>query len=249
MITVGVDLAAEAATTAVAVLEWHVGGAVVTELKVPADDNAVLQLTQGADKIGIDCPLGWPDAFVEFLSAHRERRADTANDVVGADWRRGLANRLTDRRVREQLNMVPLSVATDRIGLTAMRAARLQNLLAARGHPIDRAGAGLIVEVYPAAGLNYWQLDHRRYKGNKQRSRLGELVDRLLAAAPWLALDVHESLCRHSDHAFDAVVAGLLARASAVGLASKPGTDEERDAADTEGWIAVPTAPLADLVR
>ncbi|MFL6144961.1 MAG: DUF429 domain-containing protein [Labedaea sp.] len=249
MITVGVDLAAEPDTTAVAVLEWRAKGAELTALTVPADDAAVLQLAQGADKIGIDCPLGWPDAFVEFLSAHRERRADTANHVMGGEWRRGLANRLTDRLVREQLNIIPLSVATDRIGLTAMRAARLQNLLAERGHPIDRAGAGLIVEVYPAAGLNYWQLDHRRYKGGKQRSRLGELVDSLLRAAPWLTLSGYEPLCRHSDHAFDAVVAALLARASALRLASIPGTDEERAAADTEGWIALPTAPLADLAR
>ena len=43
--------------------------------------------------------------------------------------------------------LIPLSVATDRIGLTAIRAARLQTLPAACGHDVDRSGTGLIVET------------------------------------------------------------------------------------------------------
>jgi hypothetical protein len=48
---------------------------------------------------------------------------------------------------------VPLSVATNRIGLAATRCAGLLARLAADGRPVDRAGTGVVVEVYPAAAL------------------------------------------------------------------------------------------------
>ncbi|MEU6644684.1 DUF429 domain-containing protein [Saccharomonospora sp. NPDC046836] len=248
MRTVGVDLAAEAACTAIAVVEWHAGTAAVVELEFPADDAAVLRHAHGADKVGIDCPLGWPDAFVEFLRTQRADPAGIATDLPGAAWRRSLAYRRTDERVRSLCGMVPLSVATDRIGVTAMRAVRLQALLAQRGHRLDRAGTGLIVEVYPAAGLKHWQLPFRRYKGSKNLAALGTLIDTLREAAPWLDFGAHEGLCRQRDHAADAVLAALLARAAACGLTIQPAATE-RAAAESEGWIALPTCTLGDLVR
>jgi predicted nuclease with RNAse H fold len=54
---VGVDLAAEPARTAVAVLGWDNGKAVVEDLRVGADDEAVLTALAAADKAGIDAPL------------------------------------------------------------------------------------------------------------------------------------------------------------------------------------------------
>jgi uncharacterized protein DUF429 len=71
-------------------------------------------------------------------------------------------------------------------------------------------------------------------------------VDQLLDAAPWLDFGAAESLCRRSHDATDAVVAALTARAASRGLASVPGPDQE-PAARTEGWIAVPAAPLSQL--
>jgi hypothetical protein len=50
-------------------------------------------------------------------------------------------------------------------------------------------------------------------------------------------------LCRGSDHALDAVVAAITARCAAIGLATRPDGDQLA-AARTEGWIALPTAPL-----
>jgi len=94
-----------------------------------------------------------PDTFVEFLNAHQKHRLHLPEETPSASWRRSLAHRSTDEHVRSTLGIIPLSIAADRIGITAMRAARLQVLLAAQGHTIDRAGSGLIVEVYPAAGL------------------------------------------------------------------------------------------------
>jgi len=73
---VGVDLAAEPDRTAVAVLGWGDGKAVVQDLLVGADDEALLAALADADKAGIDAPFGWPDAFIAFLAAHQ------AGDVV-----------------------------------------------------------------------------------------------------------------------------------------------------------------------
>jgi predicted nuclease with RNAse H fold len=247
MRTVGVDLAAQPKHTAVAVIEWEPGRARVAEIELPADDDAVLRQSQRADKVGIDCPLGWPEPFVEFLCAHRLNAHQTpAGDPRREAWR-SLAYRRTDERVRTVAGLVPLSVATDRIGLTAMRAARLQALLAHRGHDVQRSGTGLIVEVYPAAGLKLWRLPHNRYKGRAHHGGLGTLVDALVGAAPWLALAEHEEVCRRSDHAIDAVVAALLARATARGFTEMP-KGADRTAAAVEGWIALPSCPVGDLV-
>jgi hypothetical protein len=60
---------------------------------------------------------------------------------------RGLLHALSaTEHVRATGGLIPLSVATGRIGLTAIRAARLQTLLADCGHDVDRSGTGLIVE-------------------------------------------------------------------------------------------------------
>ncbi|WP_281398007.1 hypothetical protein [Actinomadura alba] len=36
-----------------------------------------------ADKAGIDCPLGWPDAFVDFVTAHRAGHVVTPAGLDG----------------------------------------------------------------------------------------------------------------------------------------------------------------------
>ena len=247
MRTVGVDLAAQPKHTAVAVIEWGAGRAHVVDIEVPADDDTVLRQSERADKVGIDCPLGWPEPFVEFLIAHRTNPPRPAPPNTSEQGWRSLAYRRTDEHVRTTAGLIPLSVATDRIGLTAMRAARLQTLLANRGHDVDRSGTGLIVEVYPAAGLKLWRLPHNRYKGRARHEGLAAPVDALISFAPWLDLTDHERVCRTSDHAVDAVIAALLARAAARGLTELP-ENAYQAAAATEGWIALPLCTLEDLV-
>ncbi len=198
------------------------------------------------DKAGIDCPLGWPAPFVEFVSAHHAGRVISLGEVAGRAGRRRLAYRLTDEAVHEAISRWPLSVAADRIGHTAMRAAVLLARLADEGRPVDRRGSGVVVEVYPAASLHAWGLPYRGYKGPQNLPHLAELVDRLTTAAPWLDLGAYATLCRVSDHALDAVIAALTARAAAQGLATQPGPDHA-EAARTEGWIALPTTSLNEL--
>ncbi len=245
MLTVGVDLAAEAVRTALAAIRWEGSGATVRDVTAGADDDAIAAAVNGADKAGIDCPFGWPDAFVAFLAEHRAGHVVAPGDVAGRDWRRRLANRVTDLEVRRRTGLVPLSVAADRIGYPAMRCAGLLARLARHGIPVDRDGSGRVVEVYPAAALHGWGLPHRGYKGGLN---LGTLVDRLAAAAPWLSFGAYADLCRASHDAFDAVVAALVARAAALGLVTRP-DPAQAGAAATEGWIALPTGPLASLAR
>ena len=70
MITAGVDLAAMPERTALASIEWERTRAVIRDLVCPAGDDVILEAIERAGKTGIDCPLGWPDAFVDFVAAH-----------------------------------------------------------------------------------------------------------------------------------------------------------------------------------
>ncbi|HEX6499046.1 MAG TPA: DUF429 domain-containing protein [Micromonosporaceae bacterium] len=249
MLTIGVDLAAADARTALAAIDWSPGRARVADLRVGVPDERIVDAITSADKAGLDCPLGWPEPFVEFLVAHRQGRVPApAEGSDGAAWRRSLTYRTTDELVRAQTGVPPLSVAADRIGHVALRCAALLAQLAERGTPVDRCGDGVVVEVYPAAALHRWGLTHRGYKRPGRRDSHGLLVDGLLAAARWLELGAYEPLCRSTHDATDAVVAALVARAAALGLATRPDADQ-RDQARTEGWIAVPTGALTDLVE
>jgi predicted nuclease with RNAse H fold len=197
--------------------------------------------------VGVDCPLGWPDEFVSFLVEHHDGHVVAPQDVAGKAWRRRLAYRATDRAVQAACGVTPLSVAADRIGLTAMRAAGLLARLADQGRPVDRAGGGVVVEVYPAASLKIWGLPYRSYKGKDGRAGRDALMKALTSAAPWLDLGGHADLCRASDDALDSVIAAMTARATALGLTSRP-HPRDADRARREGWIALPTRGLDLLV-
>lgn len=240
MLTVGVDLAAEAAATAIAIVRWSPGRAVVTSVQVGANDEAIIDAIGGSAKVGIDCPLGWPNPFVDFITAHRYGHVDALGDQPGLERRRPLAYRTTDIATAKLVGRWPLSVSSDRIARTAMRAAVLLAKLAAQDRPVDRSGAGVVVEVYPAASLRVWGLTHRDRRRKTDVNRLSATVDRLTTAAPWLDLCSFGPLCRASDHALDSVLAALTARAAFLELTNRP-TVEQLPVAQTEGWIAVPT--------
>ena len=141
MITVGVDLAAQPQNTAIARLHWRDGQAHAELVQLDADDEVVIEAVGTSVVTGIDCPLGWPETFLTFLSSQRRGTLNPPPDP-GVEWRRGLAYRRTDFAVHELTNHWPLSVATDRIGLTAMRAVSILARLVAAGMAVDRAGGG-----------------------------------------------------------------------------------------------------------
>jgi predicted nuclease with RNAse H fold len=242
-----VDLAAADARTALAAVQWSDSEAVVEALQLGVSDDELIQAIRGADKAGLDCPLGWPAPFVSFVVAQQSGQLPATVHADGAAWRRQLAYRLTDEVVRAEAGLVPLSVSADRIAHTAFRCAALLARLSADGRPVDRCGDGVVVEVYPAATLRRWGLTHRGYKTPGRTVGHGFLVDELTAAAPWLHLGAYEQLCRTSHDAFDAVVAAITARAAAIGHVLMPDA-AQRDIARTEGWIALPTGRLDQLI-
>src|SRR5580658_10322147 len=70
MITAGVDLSSQSAHTAACVIDWSDGRAIVNELNVGIDDDAIVRLVATVDKLGIDVPLGWPIAFADAVARH-----------------------------------------------------------------------------------------------------------------------------------------------------------------------------------
>lgn len=247
MITIGVDLAAEPVRTGLGVIEWSAGRAVVRDVVVDVADAQIVDRALEADRVGIDCPLGWPAPFAHFLASHHAGAALPASGLQGRAWRQQLTLRTTDLVVHERIGLWPLSVAADRIAHTALRCAGLLAALAGKGAPLDRSGeTGLVAEVYPAGALRVWGLTHRGYKRQSNRAARLALVGELVRAAPWLDWGPWLELCRESDDALDAVICALVARAAARGLVGWP-TPAQRALAKVEGWIVLPAIPLSDL--
>ena len=206
-------------------------------------DPSLIDLVVGATKLGVDSPLGWPRRFVEAVSAHSE----------GGDWQDEWSSdafpfRTTDRAIKRLAGVNPLSVSTDRLGLTARRCALLQNGWANRmGEAVDRTGAGRIVEVYPAATMKACGLPTKDYKKDAatREKLLADIADQ---TAGWLRLDDVGAACVASDHVFDGLISAITAVLALHGLTVDP-TEEQLDDARREGWIHAPAAPcsLADL--
>ena len=236
MLTLGIDLASQAAKTAVCRIEWSDHRAVVDDPIIGLGDVDLLELIPNAAKVGIDCPFGWPDSFAAAVAAHHSFAPWPDADLVD------LRYRYTDRVVTD-IARRPLSVSSDLIGVTAMRCARLLSELDRGGHPVDRAGTGVVAEVYPAAALVVWGFQPAGYKRaaglQKRKSLLAALEE---ATGDWLEVSERAlGLCEQSDDCLDALVASLVARAAGLGLTQPPPRDR-LDQIQREGWIHVPSA-------
>ncbi len=245
-LTVGVDLAAQPTRTAVAAIEWSGPAARLVELEVGVEDARIVAISRGAISVGIDSPLGWPIEFVEFVSAHG-RHEVAPREFSGKEWRQRIRYRDTDRYVHERIGKWPLSVATDLLSLAAMHGAELLEAFEASGVAVDRSGGGVLVEVYPAASLRIWGIDVAGYK--RDAASLAAAAGRVLDAAPWLTVTPAESaLLARSDDALDAMIACFTARAHSLGQ-TEAVPEALLAAARVEGWIALPSGRVADLVR
>jgi predicted nuclease with RNAse H fold len=248
--TLGIDLAAQPTNTSACALDWGPGVPVVSDLRSGLDDAALLDAIDGADKVGIDAPFGWPDEFVEAVSAHRNRSGWPGSGEDQDLYRFHLSFRATDRRLIEGGARRPLSVSTDLIGVVAMRCAYLLDRLAARGEPVARDGSGKLIESYPAPALSAWKLSAVGYKSRVGKARIPELLDRLEEGLGGIRMTPQQREAAGTDHnQFDALVSSLVARAAALGLTQPPESAEERERAVREGWIHVPTNPLQHLTE
>lgn len=232
--TVGVDLAAQSRTTAAAEIVWSRDRAQVRAPRLRCGNDELLELLAGladGERAGIDCPFGWPIAFVEAVCAHAANRPWPTRGAPAdvADHYRSMRLRLTDTLCQQKTGRFPLSVSMDKLGSIAARWAHLADQLAADGRPVDRTGAGPVLEVYPAGARAVWRLAGERS------------TNKLLGAMPWLRFEPGaEQAYQASEHAFDALIAALIARAAALGLTTPPQGIEQRQVAAVEGWIHLP---------
>ena len=232
MITAGIDLASQPDRTAACVIDWSDDRARVVELRGGVDDDLIASLIRRSDWTGIDVPLGWPDGFIAAISAHHAALGWAGGELAQ------LRMRTTDEWVHRRTGRWPLSVSTDRIGVPALRAARvLSQLSEAR----DRSGTGPVVEVYPAAALRIWGFESRRYKRVAGAAARSALVTAFRTDTErWLEMDGEGwERCAQSDDAFDSLVAALVTRAGACRLVD-PCPSELRGVAAREGWIMLP---------
>ena len=248
MKTLGVDLAAATKKTGVAVIEWSDDRATLVHLALDVDDQEIVDLFATCDMTGVDCPVGWPDALIPFLTGHQNFDAVPVLKHDGIAGRRLLAYRDTDRYCTAQTGLIPLSVSADRLAHPAMRCAVIQAKIGALHGPQLRDGSERLAEVYPAASLKIWGLNGRGYKGRgvPETERLGLLLAALEEQAPWLDLGANRDRITASDDLFDAVIASLTARAVARRRTLLPDAAQAQ-AARSEGWIHLPSCTLDGL--
>lgn len=225
--TLGIDLAAQPKGTAACAVAWRDGGACVESLNAGLVNRDLLDLIEPVDLVGLDAPLGWPDPFVDAVRRWHE------DGLWEADG--DLRLRMTDRWVADRLRKQPLSVSSDRIAVAAWRAAALLTEHHG-GRPVDRVH-GKVREVYPAAALIRWGLPLDRTRSYKRDASERTRLLAVMTRPGWLDLGAHEDKLAASDHAFDALVCALMARAIAVDLAEPPPPDPR---VAREGWIWVP---------
>lgn len=249
MRVIGIDLAASPVSTGVVVMEETVAGWVARPVDDEADDDRLVSLAVGAGAIGVDAPLGWPDAFVEAVAAHHR-----GEPWPGTTDRRPLTHRLTDLITRDVVGRYPLSVSADLLGVVGMRAALLQRRWADEiwgGDPAPRDGSGVLSETYPAAAFAAWGISSRGYKARNRpdeaRTVRAAIVRELTRSTRgWLDGAAVAAEAVDDDHVLDAWVCALIALAVRTGGTNAPdGTQVDR--ARREGWIHVPTAPLDEL--
>ena len=227
----GVDLASQPKNTSVAVLD----GTTLVHLASEADDDAIVDLASDCEVVGIDAPLGWPDAFVDVVTAHH--RGESPPPATPKD----LQLRRTDHIVAEHSGKRPLSVSTDRIGVVALRAIRLLERLAGAG--ADRSGGAGVYETYPGGAVAAWALVDRSYKRADSGPERAAIV---AALGRHLNLDGFTEQMVASDDDLDAVLCAAIVGLAAAGRTHAPDESDTAQAA-REGWIHIPSGPIEDL--
>ncbi len=252
MRTVGIDLAAQPANTGWCIVDWAEGRVVDVATNRGGDDELVeLACGDAVGLVGIDTPLGWPDAFVDAVTAHHAGRRWPDDEGDPDAHRRRLRLRRTDEVVGATTGRHPMSVSADRIAVAAMRGARLQQrLVDALGvDAVDRSGcSGRVAETYPAAALAVWGLPASGYKGTGGAEARAGLVDALVVRSGLRVDDAQRAAMVGSDHLLDAWVCALVSRAVLDGATGRPDPGE-RSVARREGWIHVPDAEWSGAGR
>jgi predicted nuclease with RNAse H fold len=241
--TVGIDLAVQNAGTASCRIEWASAGPKIGTPLLGRSDDQLMEDVKGADIVGIDAPFGWPEPFFDAIRAHRAHGAWPGRGKGLEQFRQTLRLRCTDLVVKREALLTPLSVSADKIAVTTFRCALLLDRFEyERRWRIDRSGlTGRAVEVYPAAALKQWDLTQpKSYKAAGAYAERTAIARGLAKALDVTLPSAVEKACRETDHALDALVSAVVARAAALGWTRRPWSDDERERAIVEGWIHFP---------
>jgi hypothetical protein len=78
MLTIGIDLASRPKNTALCAIEWTGTEVIVQACRLNVSNADIDAIAGTADKVGVDVPFRWPEAFVSAITAHRYkmRRAE-----------------------------------------------------------------------------------------------------------------------------------------------------------------------------
>jgi predicted nuclease with RNAse H fold len=236
--TAGIDLSASPKTTAICRIRWT-GTSAQAEIEAShGTDARIAETIQSAERTGIDAPFGWPAQFVAAVTAHAKGRAWLGRGKSPEEFRRTLRLRRTDEIVAET-GITPLSVSTEKLGVTAMRCALALDAAQQAGTPIDRSGvSGSVCEVYPAAALKAWGIDRTGYKRADNQDARRRILRSLRTRFPGLVVDAKDVVA--TDHALDALLCALVARAVLDRGTDRPSTAGDLELARIEGWIHVP---------
>lgn len=187
---------------------------------VSKDDDVIL---------GLDAPLGWPEAMGQQLAHHQAGMGLTAEPHA-------MFRRYTDTAIKQRLGKQPLDVGSNLIARTAhMALTLLQQLRDATGLPIplawdpDEDARWRAIEVYPAAT--------RLVHGVRDR---GGHLSGLEAVLDWSRVT---DVVTASDDAADAVVCVLAAADFYRGRTCPP---DNEAVARREGWIWAGSLPDQD---
>lgn len=247
--TVGIDLSVQNAGTASCRIEWTSDGPRVDVPRLGRSDDQLMEDVRGVDVVGIDAPFGWPEPFIEAVQAHRAGKPWPGRGEGLEEFRQTLRLRFTDLVVKREARLTPLSVSADKIAVTAFRCALLLDRLAhEQRRKIDRSGmSGEVVEVYLAAALKQWELTTATsYKASDAYDHRVAILRGLAKALGIKRLPaVVQTACRETDHALDALISAVVARAAALGWTRPPVSQLERDRAQVEGWIHFPRRDAA----
>jgi predicted nuclease with RNAse H fold len=226
MRTLGLDMASQPKETALCWIDWDEKHATASAPITHCTDERIDEEIADAQAVGVDAPFGWPLPFIDGVSNWTHLHW---NNVV----RDSLRLRETDREIKDKTKLTPLSVSSDRIALPAMRTMALLR----RHGVVDNSGDNRFYEVYPAATLKQWGFPCNRYKGKDAAHN--ECRRKILAALKGAlpALQVSDAYA-DSDHALDALVAALTARAAVIGKTLRP-SESQRLTAQREGWIHI----------
>lgn len=231
---VGIDFATEGGETWLARGEGRDGRLAVDSLDRVSHEE-ILPRCKGACVVGIDVPLGWPDAFQQAMKHHRADQPQALPARFPA--------RLTDERVAKALGLTPLSVAGDLIGRCAWQAATILAGSGFRINPVEPFAEACVIEVYPKAALRVVAgkslfNDLKRYKsGAAQAECRGRICQEVLDGR--IGFDGYREKMIAVHDAMDAVLALYAAWAFARGGVVYP-PDEDRAQASREGWIYYP---------